>query len=119
VSEQKRNIRFVDGSDFQQIKTMETTLFDRTGEPLEGEGIHKVQNYAKVVASDVTNRVTYYIRTYQGTPFDPGGPYGRRERNLDTKMERCSKNTFDLYLTFLKTNNSIYLTKAQRGLLND
>jgi hypothetical protein len=47
------------------------------------------------------------------------GPYSRRGRTLDTKMKRVSKNTFDFYMTYLKTNNSIYLTKAQRGFLND
>ena len=110
-------MRYVDGNFLpQQQKTV--MLFGRTGRVLENDEIHKLQHYSKIVMND-GNKETYYIRTYQSTPFDPMGPYGRRERNVDTQMKRVSKNTFDLYMTYLKTNNSIYLTKAQRGLLND
>lgn len=93
-------------------------LFGKTGNVLEGEEQHKLPHHAKIVRT-VEGSETYYIRTYQNTPFDPMGPYGRRERTLDTQVKRVSKNTFDLYVTYLKTNNSIYLTKAQRGFLND
>lgn len=93
-------------------------LFGRTGNVLDNSEKHKVPHYAKVLQSKEKKEI-YFIRTYQSTPFDPMGPYGRRERNLDTQMKRVSKNTFDLYVTYLKTNNSVYLTKAQRGFLND
>lgn len=92
-------------------------LFGKTGNVLEGDEQYKLPHHAKIVRKEDTE--TYYIRTYQGTPFDPMGPYGRRERILDTQLKRVSKNTFDLYVTYLKTNNSIYLTKSQRGFLND
>ena len=109
-------MKYVDGKFLpQQEKTV--FLFGRTGDVLEDNEKHKLPHYAKTVKAGKQD--TYYIRTYQGTPFDPMGPFGRRERNLDTQMRRVSKTTFDLYVTYLKTNNSIYLTKAQRGLLND
>jgi len=37
---------------------------------------------------------------------------------LDTKMRRVSKTTFDYYMIYLKTKNSIYLTRAQRSFLD-
>jgi len=105
-----------------QSDTREITLFGRTGEELNKDAVHnKRSHFAKIIKDNVEQAgvSTYYIKIYQSTPFDPMGPYGRRERNLDTQMRRVSKNTFDYYMTYLKTNNSIYLTKAQRGFLND
>ena len=61
----------------------------------------------------------YFIRTHLNVPYDPSGPYGRRENYVETKMKKVSKNTFDFYMMYLKTNNSLYLTRASRGFLND
>lgn len=98
-----------------------TILFNKTGNIIEKKESNKVTHHAKIIQALDREEVreSYYIRIHQGTLFDPYGPYGRRERVLDTQMKKVSKNTFDLYLTYLKTNNSIYLTKAQRGFLND
>lgn len=109
-------MKYVENNFLPQNERM-VILFGKTGNILEGDEQHKLPHHAKIVRKE--NAETYYIRTYQGTPFDPSGPYGRRERILDTQVKRVSKNTFDLYVTYLKTNNSIYLTKAQRGFLND
>lgn len=98
-------------------ETNETLLFGRTGDVLQEGELYKVQHYAKKMKTN--NGESYYAMTYQGSLFDPMGPYGRRERALDMTLKRVSKNTFDFYITYLKTNNSIYMTKAQRGLLND
>ena len=110
-------MRFVNGN-YIPSDEKSITFYGKTGDSLLDDEKHKLQHYAKVVQPE-EGKATYYIRIYQSTPFDPMGPYGRRERNLDTQMKRVSKNTFDFYVTYLKTNNSIYLTKAQRGFLND
>jgi hypothetical protein len=110
-------MKYVNGN-FQQFDDKVVQLYGKTGNPLSEEDKHKIPHYAKMVTQG-DSKETYYIRIYQSTPFDPMGPYGRRERNLDTAMKRVSRNTFDFYVTYLKTNNSIYLTKAQRGFLND
>lgn len=110
-------MKFIDGKFLpQEDKTV--ILFGKTGNLLEDNEKHKLPHYAKIIQSS-EGKETYFIRIYQSTPFDPMGPYGRRERNLDTQIKRVSRNTFDYYMTYLKTNNSIYLTKAQRGFLND
>ncbi len=112
-----------------------TTYYNKRGDSLNEKEIHKQAQYAASQERTVTRRrrkkegegleefevveVVYFVRTHQNIPLDPLGPYGKRDRNLDTKMTRVSKNTFDFYVTYLKTNNSIYLTKATRGVMND
>ena len=110
-------MRYIDDKFLPENKT-KVTLFGKTGNVLSDEEKHRLPHYAKLIQND-HGKVSYQIRIYQSAPFDPMGPYGRRERNLDTQLKRVSKNTFDFYVTYLKTNNSIYLTKAQRGFLND
>ena len=115
-------MRYVDGKKpFSTRTNTDAILFDRTGNTLNGEAKHKVQHFAKklVQNDEEINSETYYVRTHQAGLFDPNGPYGRRDRVIDTELKRVSKNTFDFYITYLKTNNSIYMTKAQRGFLND
>ena len=77
----------------------------------------KEMAYAKKVTTD--NSLLYFIRVYDNVPFDPSGMFANREKYLDTKFKRVTKETFDFYMLFLKTNNSLYLTKAQRSYLND
>jgi hypothetical protein len=115
---EKQPMRYVSETFIFEDKKVET-LFDRTGTLVGEEDQKKVPHYAKTVFNDNTDSTLYYIKTHMGSPIDPMGTYGRRERNLETKMKKVSKNTFDLYLTYLKTNNSIYFIKAQRGFLND
>lgn len=110
----ERQINFVDkGGALPKIPS-ETTYFDKIGEITSNP---KEKNFAKVVVDK--GRASYYIRTYQNMPYDPLGAYSRREIFQDTKMDRVSKNTFDFYIMYLKSNNSIYMTKAQRGFIND
>ncbi len=103
------------------FKNSETILFGRAGLELEGEDKHRQPHYAKIIKTEGKDQFVYYIRTYQGTLFDPQGPYGRRAKSMvrECKDRKVSKNTFDFYVTYLKTNNNIYLTKAQRGFIND
>jgi|TARA_B100000085_G_scaffold284494_1_gene317742 hypothetical protein len=111
-------MKYVEGN-FLPTDEKTTLFFGKTGNVLNEKETHKLPHYAKLVKFNTNEKENYYIRIYQSTPFDPMGPYGRRERNLDTQMKKVSRNTFDFYVTYLKTNNSIYLTKASRGFLND
>ena len=100
--------------DKQEIIT--EIYFDKNAVSIEQVNNKKI--YAKVVYKN-GNENSFHIRTFQNVPYDPIGPYGKRESYIETKMKRVSKNTFDFYMMYLKTNNSIYMTKAQRGFLND
>lgn len=109
-----RNINFIDKGGALPKSPVETTYFDKVGEITSNL---KEKNFAKVVVDK--GRESYYIRTYQNMPYDPLGAYSRREIFEDTKMHRVSKNTFDFYIMYLKSNNSMYMTRAQRGFIND
>ena len=91
----------------------EEVLFGRTGQVNTGKN-------EKVYVKTVLNRgnLAYYIKTYNNELFDPLGIYAKREHVLETKFSLVSKDTFDFYMVYLKTNKSIYLTKAQRGYIN-
>jgi hypothetical protein len=73
--------------------------------------------YAKIVHED--KKETFYVKTYDNAIFDPLGRLSNRENVLETKMKRVSKSTFDYYVMYLNTNNSIYLTKANRSFINE
>jgi|TARA_R110000765_G_scaffold153154_1_gene256032 hypothetical protein len=76
--------------------------------------------FAKIIEKVVGNKPStcYYIRVHDSTLFDPTGTNSFRVKYLDTKMRRVSKTTFDYYMIYLKTKNSIYLTRAQRSFLD-
>lgn len=112
-------MKYIDGKTPQPTEATTAILFDKTGEMISDDEKFKVPHFAKRVTLNEAANATYYVMTHQSSLFDPNGPYGRRERVLDTKLKRVTKNTFDFYLTYLKTNNTIYFTKAQRGFLND
>lgn len=72
--------------------------------------------YAQVLIEN--EKETCYIVTYQNSPLDPMGRYQKRQTYLETKMKKVTKKTFDFYITYLQTNNSIYLTRANRSYQN-
>lgn len=77
----------------------------------------KEKSYAKLVESK--KDIHYFIKTYQNQPFDPMGSNATRQKYLETKLKRVSKDTFDFYLIYLQTNNSIYLTRTNRRFINE
>ena len=99
-------MKYVSDSKPLPQKQIQTVLFDKVGAETSNQ---KERNFAKVVVDGDSE--SYYIRTYQNMPYDPLGAYSRREIYEDTKMHRVSKNTFDFYIMYLKSNNSIYMTK--------
>ncbi len=107
-------MRYINKSDISTSDKKTELLFNKDG--LVSKSATETK-FAKVIGKE--NKYTYYIRIHQGSPYDPLGPYGHRENYLETALKKVSRNTFDFYVMYLKTNNSIYLTRAQRGYLND
>ena len=108
------SMNYIESNDgIEPIKKQEY-LFNAAGQNLESP---KEKVYGKIVAK--SNRDYYYIRVHQNVPYDPLGAYSKREQYLETEMEQVSKVTFDFYMLYLKTKNSIYMTRARRGLLDD
>ena len=98
-----------------EIATQEV-LFDRNSAAIENSGVKDC--YGKMISVDGRERV-YLVKVLQDTLYDPIGTYSNRKRFLESSFKKVSKNTFDFYMMYLKTNNSIYLTKAQRGFSDD
>jgi hypothetical protein len=97
---------------YKEEKNIEEMNFGREGKKITHEN-EKI--FAKIVVNN--GAYSYYIREYQGLPYDPIGPYSRRNIFEDTKLIKVNKDPFDYYIFYLSTNNSIYLTKTQRGVL--
>ena len=93
----------------------EPLIFNKNGQPTKLSNKEKI--YAKMLVKN--QRESYYIRVHQSVPFDPMGTYGKRSARIDTKMQLVSKTTFDFYMMYLQTKNSLYMTRARRGLTND
>lgn len=92
----------------------EVTTYDRHGDEVISR---KEKDMAKTI--DKQSSTSYHIQTYEGVPYDPNGMYSHRESNIELTYKKVSRETFDFYMLFLKTRNSLYLTRAQRSFLND
>ena len=90
-------------------------LYGRTGDVLDNT---KEKNYAKTTVG-VDGNTLYFLRTYNSVLYDPLVTTGRREEYEETQVKLVSKETFDFYMMYLKTNNSLYFTRAQRGFINN
>jgi len=110
----ENGMNYIESNDSIEPTKKQEYLFNMSGQNLESP---KEKVYGKVVAKN--NRDYYYIRVHQSVPYDPLGTYAKREQYLETKMSQVSKSTFDFYMLYLKTKNSIYMTRARRGLSND
>ena len=93
----------------------DSLVFNKNGQQTKLSNKEKI--YAKIVVKN--QKESYYIRVHQSVPFDPMGTYGKRSAWIETKMQSVSKATFDFYMMYLQTKNSLYMTRARRGLTND
>lgn len=89
-------------------------LFNKVGKEVS---LSDEKVFAKITES--RNGISYYINTHNNQIYDPLGVNANRERYLETKLKKVSKDTFDFYLIYLQTNNSIYLTRANRRFINE
>lgn len=105
---------YIDNFAKEQTEQTEEINFDKNGKSFTNG---KTKTYAKVLRSK--NGTSYLIATYNNQIYDPIGINANRERYLETKLKRVSKDTFDFYMIYLQTNNSIYLTRANRRFIND
>jgi hypothetical protein len=110
----------MDSKDFKTEAGLTRTSesFDRAGNPTINK---KEKTFAKIDLVD-GGAQAHYIQTLNNDLYDPNnGMYSHREdnTNFELKYKKVSKDTFDFYMLFLKTKNSLYFTRAQRSFLND
>ena len=83
-------------------------------------------NNEKVFAREITTTLEnggtqrkYFIMTYNNTPYDPYGIDSHREgRNLRIELKTSNKDSLYYYILYLKTRNSLYLTRTNRSFIN-
>lgn len=107
-------MKHIDNYFGQDRVTQKEILFNKTGKEVS---LSEEKVFAKII--DSNSGVSYYVNTYNNQIYDPLGINANRERYLDTKLKKVSKDTFDFYLIYLQTNNSIYLTRANRRFINE
>jgi len=102
----------------QGASRVKETLFDKTGSIVIGK---KEKSYARILSTVSSEEASnkYYLKSYENIPYDPWGMHAHRESYLDMKFKSVSKNTFDYYMMYLKTKNSLYMTRCQRSFIND
>lgn len=101
--------------DFQPLT--EEYIFNKHGNNCSG----KDKIFAKFIdttLNDGTKQQKYLIATFNNAPYDPKGTDSHRESSLDIKLKSVNKAAFDYYMLYLKTKNSLYMTRAQRSYIN-
>ena len=113
-------MKYVDEPDSMDNKNsnVSETLFDKMGAIVISK---KEKSYTKIISTTTNGETSsrYYLKSYENIPYDPFGMHAHRESYLDMKFKSVSKNTFDYYMMYLKTKNSLYMTRCQRSFIND
>lgn len=113
-------MKFISSQEEVQNAQNDNTIeyYNKLGLPLKSQ---KEKCFAQYTCKDIgkgAKQNKYYIITHNNLPYDPNGPDGHRELYLKLELKSVSKQTFDYYLMYLKTKNSLYMTRTQRSYIN-
>lgn len=112
-------MKFVDKFDSTDLnKNIAENSFNIKGIPTSSDN-DKV--FAKSLDIDIGKDKTqkkFFIRIYNNIPLDPLGPEARRDIWIRTELRSVSQKTFEYYIKYLQTNNSLYMTRAQRSYID-
>lgn len=100
----------------QAVKTHE--LYNKLGKKSDSD---KEKVFAKFTELDIgkdQKQKTYAIIMQNNSPYDPYGIDSHRENTINLTLKNVSKQTFEYYLLYLQTRNSLYMTRAQRSFIN-
>jgi hypothetical protein len=106
------------------VETLNTTENKKTEELYNKLGqisTNKEKTFAKFIQSEIgqnKKQTNYLIATQNNVPYDPYGIDSHREGTLLLKLKNVSKQTFDYYILYLQTRNSLYMTRTQRSFIN-
>ena len=107
-------MKFVNEGTFVEDKKQIVIKLNRNGQQVESD---KEKVFAKAVVGG--GKTLYYAKFYAGILYDPLGAHSNRECWVDSKFRSVDKNTYDFYTMYLQTNNQVYLSRAQRGAINE
>jgi hypothetical protein len=105
----------IDNIDNKQINEV---LLNKLGRPVLDES---ERVFAKTITTDMGEgrvQMKYIILTFNNQPYDPYGADSHRESNLRLEYKTVSQQTHNYYVSYLKTKNSLYMTRAQRSFIN-
>ena len=109
-------MKFINSSEnienVDKIETSEISL-NKLGRPTAADS---EKTFAKMISSQ--NQTKYAILVYNNQPYDPYGTDSHRESKLNLVLKQVSQQTYNYYVSYLKTKNSLYMTRAQRSFIN-
>lgn len=104
----------IENIDYKEISEIN---LNKLGRPVE---IDSEKIFAKTIINVDNNKqqIKYAILTLNNQPYDPYGIDGHREPNLTLTLKQVSNQTYNYYVSYLKTKNQLYLTRSQRSFIN-
>lgn len=109
-------MKYVETFTKTETKKQETTYNKLGGISKDKEKIFAKHSQAELSGGGEQKK--FYITVYNNVPYDPYGVDSHREENLSIKLKSVSEQTFDYYILYLKTRNSLYMTRANRSFIN-
>lgn len=94
-------------------------IYNRFGLETNNKNEKIFAKYLETSEIDKTTRRQYWIATHNNVPYDTQGAESHRERNLSIKLTKTNRESFNYYLQYLISKNSIYFTKASRSFINN
>jgi|9_EtaG_2_1085328.scaffolds.fasta_scaffold56782_2 hypothetical protein len=95
----------------------ESAEYNKLGDIVESE---KETVYAKcqqVFLRDATQN-QFYVLVANGNLLDPRGTDSHRINTLKKELRKTNKQTFDYYLKYLQSKNTLFLRRAERSYIN-
>lgn len=112
-------MKFVDSYSKNTLeKQIDQYLYDKSG-IITNDDTEKV--FAKSLDIDLGNnkiQQKFFIRVFNNTPYDPLGPDSRREIWNRTELKSVNQKTFEHYIMYLRSKNTLYMTRTQRSYIN-
>lgn len=100
-------------SDVDKKETIEISI-NKLGRPIDKDS---ERVFAKVITTNET-QAKYAILILNNQPYDPYGVDSHRESNLALTLKQVSQQTYNHYISYLRTKNQLYMTRAQRSFIN-
>jgi hypothetical protein len=114
-------MRFINSSEnIENIDKKETheVKINKIGRPFNND---TELAFAKMFTTSVGNgstQIKHTILTYNNQPYDPYGTDSHRESRLNLVPKTVNSETYNYYVSYLKTKNSLYMTRTQRSFIN-
>jgi hypothetical protein len=106
------NVENVDKKDIVEIN------LNKVGRPVEKDS---ELIFAKSMFTQSENGISnkkYAILVLNNQPYDPYGVDSHRESKLRLELKNVNYGTYSYYVSYLKTKNSLYMTRSQRSFIN-